>query len=49
MPGIAIRMSDTPGTTRLPPPRLGQHTDEVLGELGYSGGEIAALKNEGVL
>ena len=32
-----------------PPPAFGQHTDEVLGELGYSAGDIAALRAEGVV
>ena len=31
VPGIPIRLSDTPGKIRLPPPTLGQH-DEILGE-----------------
>lgn len=38
-----IFMSDTPGTIRRPPPILGQHTAEVLSEIGYSGAEIDRL------
>lgn len=32
-----------------PPPRLGQHTDQVLGELGYDAEEISALKSAGAV
>ncbi|HYX75640.1 MAG TPA: CoA transferase [Gaiellaceae bacterium] len=35
------------GATTLPPPLLGQHTDEVLAELGYDEGERAALLPSG--
>jgi len=38
-------LSDTPVTYRLPPPVLGEHTNEVLGEiLNKSAAEIDALK-----
>lgn len=33
----------------LPPPRLGQHTDDVLAELGYSSEERAALRAQGAI
>jgi len=32
-----------------PPPGVGQHTDEILGEAGYSEGEIRALRVEGIV
>jgi crotonobetainyl-CoA:carnitine CoA-transferase CaiB-like acyl-CoA transferase len=49
MPGIAIKLSDTPGTARLPPPRLGEHTEAVLAELGFGTEEIATLRSEKVV
>jgi formyl-CoA transferase len=48
--GIPYALSDTPGTIRLAPPLLGQHTDEVLRErLGFSAERIAALRETGVI
>lgn len=48
--GIPIKYSETPGTVRLHPPLLGEHTDEVLAEmLGYSSDRIKLLKAQGVI
>ena len=44
-----IRMSRNPLTIRLPPPRLGEHTFEILQELGYSVGEAKRLEAVGVV
>jgi len=44
-----VKLHGTPGTVRTRPPLLGEHTDEVLRELGFSGMEIAALKQEGAV
>ncbi|MYL98128.1 CoA transferase [Novosphingobium sp. FGD1] len=43
------RMSASPATIRMAPPMLGEHTGEVLGELGYDTARIAALREAGVL
>lgn len=44
-----IELSETPGEYRRPAPLLGEHTDQILGGLGYGPDEIAALRAEGVL
>ena len=49
LPGILPKLSVDPGATRWVGPRLGEHTDSVLGELGYSGEERARLRAEGVI
>ncbi|HEX7650054.1 MAG TPA: CaiB/BaiF CoA-transferase family protein [Noviherbaspirillum sp.] len=48
--GSPMKMSATPPAYDMPPPLLGQHTEEVLGELlGKSADDIAALKKSGVI
>ena len=45
-----LKLSQTPVRTDLPPPLLGQHTDQVLGELlGWDAARIAALREQGVI
>lgn len=51
-----FRMVDLPvaidgrrAAAQVAPPAVGQHTDEVLRELGFSGGDIAALRDAGVV
>jgi formyl-CoA transferase len=45
-----MNLSVTPARCDLPPPTLGQHTDQVLRDLlGHSDGEIAALRDKGVV
>jgi formyl-CoA transferase len=41
--GIPVKMSGTPGTIRRAAPLLGEHTEEVLAEVGLSPDEIAGL------
>ena len=41
--GLPIKFRDTPGRVATPSPLFGQHTAEVLAELGYSEAEIEAL------
>jgi formyl-CoA transferase len=45
----AVGLSRTPATMASATPEIGQHTDEVLAEVGYSAAEIAALRNNKVI
>ncbi len=47
--GVAIKLSDTPGSIRSFAPALGQHTDEVLGDVGLSAQQIAQLREKHVV
>ncbi len=47
--GVPVKLSDTPGGVRTPPPVLGEHTDAVLQELGLGPDEVAALRRDGAI
>ena len=47
--GIAIKLSDTPGKVKSTAPLLGEHTEEILLDLGYTKEQIFALREVGAL
>lgn len=47
--GFPVKLSDTPWKVRIPVALMGEHTGEVLSELGYSEDEINKLREEGVI
>jgi crotonobetainyl-CoA:carnitine CoA-transferase CaiB-like acyl-CoA transferase len=49
IPNSPLKLAETPSEIRRPPPLLGQHNDEILGELGYDMDAIALLKQKGVI
>lgn len=49
MPAITPKLSETPGHTKWLGPALGEHTDQVLKDLGYDDAMIASLRKDGVV
>jgi len=47
--GVAIKLSDTPGSVRTAAPLSGEHTDAVLKDLGYSAADIDSLRARRVI
>ncbi len=45
----AARFQDTPAGIRAPAPRLGEHSEEILGNLGYSPGAVRELVDRGIV
>jgi len=47
--GFPIKLSQTPGKFRLEAPGLGEHSKEILQELGYDHHEIGEMVKKGVV
>lgn len=47
--GIPVKLSETPGTVRTPPPRFGENTEEILSELGYENDMIKEFGKKGII
>ncbi len=48
-PSIPVKLSETPGAVDRPAPLVGQHTDEILAELGYTGLARCALREQQII
>jgi crotonobetainyl-CoA:carnitine CoA-transferase CaiB-like acyl-CoA transferase len=50
MAGLPVKFSGTPASVRLPPPLLGEHSEQVLASwLGMSSEAVAQLKDKGIV
>lgn len=47
--GVPVKMSNSPGAVRTPPPVLGQHTHQILETFGYNAADREALGKAGVI
>ena len=44
-----VKFSETPASIRKCGPQLGQHTEEILLEAGYTWDDLAGMKSQGVI
>jgi crotonobetainyl-CoA:carnitine CoA-transferase CaiB-like acyl-CoA transferase len=49
VPACAMKLGDSPAVSAQPPPGVGEHTEQVLAELGYGPDEIEELRRNGVV
>ncbi|WP_277977955.1 CaiB/BaiF CoA transferase family protein [Pantoea endophytica] len=49
LPGVVPKLLSTPGTVRTQAPQLGEHTAEILAELGFTASDVAHLQSKGAI
>ncbi len=49
VPGIPVKLSETPGSVRLAPPSIGNYNDEFYQKIGYSPEDIKRMYEEGII
>jgi formyl-CoA transferase len=49
IPGVVPKLSETPGGTRWLGPKLGEHTSDILSDLGYSEEQQRTLRERGII
>jgi crotonobetainyl-CoA:carnitine CoA-transferase CaiB-like acyl-CoA transferase len=49
IPGVPTKLEDSPDSIERPAPVLGQHTEEVLMEIGYSKEQVQGLREQGII
>jgi crotonobetainyl-CoA:carnitine CoA-transferase CaiB-like acyl-CoA transferase len=47
--GISLKFSDTPGSIRSVAPTLGQHTDDICADLGFTQADVERWRSEGAI
>ena len=48
VPGVIPKLSRTPGSIKTLAPDIGEHTDQILKEIGLSDFQVASLKERGI-
>ena len=49
IPGLPVKLSETGGSVKLPPPVLGEHSEEILKSLGYTQEQIKSMKEKDII
>jgi CoA:oxalate CoA-transferase len=47
--GFPVKMTETPAAIQRPSPQLGEHTEEILANLGFSRAQIQEFKKKGAI